>query len=213
MKTELGIDMVAWNQRLVGLGARERIEAAYREFGDDLILATSFGPTAGVMLRLATQVVPGIRVVTVRHGYESERTLELAGVYRRELGLNLRVYEAPKLVIPEEGTPAFEEFKRRVKVEPFQRALREERPRAWLSGVMGEETEARRSFDYAMWRDGLVVVYPILDWVETDAVEYCLAHGLPINRSYYDPTKGLDQKSECGLHLGRLGTSWTDSGL
>lgn len=213
MTVQLDMELGALNERLARMGARERMEEAVREFGEDLILATSFGPTAGVMLRLATQVYPGIRVVTIRHGYESEGTLQLARDYRRELGLNLRVYEAPKLLIPEEGTPEFEKFKRRVKIEPFQRALAEERPRAWLSGVMGEESEERRSFDFAMWRDGLVVIYPILDWAETDAHEYCLAHGLPINRTYYDPTKGLDQKSECGLHLGRLGTSWTDSGL
>lgn len=213
MSVMVAPDMQALNDALAPLPAAERIARAYDEFGDDLILTTSFGPTAGVMLRLTAMVAPSVRVITIRHGYESSRTLEIAQQFRRELDLDLRVYQAPPCVMPEEGTPAFEEFKRRVKIEPFQRALAAERPRAWMSGVMRDETAQRRSFDYAMYRDGLVVVYPILDWQETDAEEYCLAHGLPINRGYFDPTKGLNQKQECGLHLGRLGDSWTSSGL
>jgi phosphoadenosine phosphosulfate reductase len=207
------LNIPALIEALTPMSAAQRIAHAYQEFGDGLILTTSFGPTAGVMLRLAATIVPSIRVITIRHGYESERTLHIAERFRRDLNLNLRVYQAPPTTVPEEGTPAFEEFKRRVKIEPFQRALAAEQPRAWLSGVMRDETEQRRSFDVAMQRDGLVVIYPILDWQETDAEEYCLAHGLPINRHYFDPTKGLNQKQECGLHLGKLGDSWTSSGL
>jgi phosphoadenosine phosphosulfate reductase len=199
--------------QLAPLGARERIGSAFDFFGKDLILATSFGTTAGVMLRLATQVYPGIRVITVRHGYESRRTLQLADYYRTHLNLNLKVYEAPRLPIPDEGTPAFEAFKQSVKVEPFRKALAIEQPAAWLSGVMREETETRKSFDFAMPKNGALAVYPILDWSPTDAEEFCLAHGLPLNNDYYDPAKGLSQKSECGLHLGDIGSSWTCSGL
>lgn len=201
------------HQAMKPLTAQQRIARVLEDFGDDLILTTSFGPTAGAMLRLATRANPAIRVITVRHGYESSRTLEIADEMVRDWGLNLRVYEAPQTIIPSEDTPEFEEFKRKVKLEPFARALAEEQPRAWLSGVMHDETEERRTFDFAMERDGRIAVYPILDWDQRDAEEYCLAHGLPLNDTYYDPTKGLNQKQECGLHLGGLGTSWTSSGL
>ena len=206
-------DVSALNRRIASLHARERIQASYQEFGEDLILTTSFGPTAGIMLKLATYVYPDIRVVTIRHGYESQETLDLAERFTRDFGLNLHVYDAPKLLIPDENDPEFEAFKHKVKIEPFQKALAAERPKAWLSGVMREETEERKTFDFAMSRDGLIVIYPILDWTETDAEEFCLAYGLPSNGSYYDPTKGLSQTKECGLHLGKLGSSWTSSGL
>ena len=201
------------HQAMKPLTAQQRVALAFEEFGDDMVLTTSFGPTAGAMLRLATRVNPAIRVVTIRHGYESKRTLEIADEMVGDWGLNLRVYEAPHMIIPSEDTPEFEEFKRKVKLEPFARALGEENPRAWLSGVMHDETEERRTFDFAMERDGRIAIYPILDWGEHDAEEFSLAHGLPINTTYYDPTKGLDQKQECGLHLGGLGSSWTSSGL
>ena len=210
---KMPIDITKFRATLEPLQAHARIERAYEEFGRDLILATSFGPKAGVMIKLATSVYPEIRVVTIRHGYESPRTLESAERMQQRFNLNLLVYEAPQLLIPEEGTPEFDEFRFKVKIEPFQKALAIERPRAWLSGVMREETEQRKTFDFAMYRDGLVVVYPILDWDEADAEEYSLAHRLFSYEGYYDPTKGFDQMKECGLHLGQLGTSWTSSSL
>lgn len=209
----MDIDLQSLNREIEHLPARERVRHVHDLLGDGLILSTSFGPTAGVMLRLATEVCPEIRVITVRHGHETQRTLEAAEHYIEAFDLNLKIYEAPKMDVPEEGTPAFEEFKRKVKMEPFQRALDEERPMAWLSGVMRGETEQRKTFDFAMNRNGLPAVYPILDWEETYAEEFCLAHGLPLNRDYYDPAKGRSQKQECGLHLGEIGASWTSSGL
>jgi phosphoadenosine phosphosulfate reductase len=165
------------------------------------------------MLKLATDANPNIRVITVRHGYESAKTLEIANRFQAELSLNMRIYEAPSLVIPDEDTPEFDTFKRKVKLEPFARAMEAELAEAWLSGVMRHETEERQSFEFSMIREDRIAIYPILDWEQPDAEEFCLAYGLPINDSYYDPTKGLNQNRECGLHLGGLGSSWTSSGL
>ena len=92
-------------------------------------------------------------------------------------------------------------------------ALESEKPRAWLSGVMREETLERKTFDYVMPKKGTLAIYPILDWTQIHAEEYCLAHALPLNTSYYDPSKGSQQNKECGLHLGDIGSSWTSSGL
>ena len=165
------------------------------------------------MLKLASEVDSSIRVITVRHGYESKRTLQLADAFRLRLKMKVKVFQAPQVLIPDEDSPEFEVFKQKVKIEPFQQALREEQPKAMLSGVMREETEERRTFDFAMLRDGLVNIYPLLDWTETDAEEFCLAHGLPLNEQYFDPTKGISQNKECGIHMGKLGSSWTSSGL
>jgi phosphoadenosine phosphosulfate reductase len=213
MAKTLDIDVSELSSRLEPLSTTERVRHAYDIFGEDLILSTSFGPTAGTMLKIATDVYPGIRVITVRHGYESPLTLQIADRLTRELGLNLRIFSAPKMLIPEEGTQEFDEFRRKIKIEPFQKALSQEQPRAWLTGVMRDETEERKSFDFATFRDGLTVVYPILDWTHDSAADYCYDNCMPVNRTYFDPTKGLNQAKECGLHLGDIGNSWTASGL
>ena len=187
-------------RELEPLQATARIQHMVREFGRDVILTTSFGPTAGVMLKLVTDVMPDMRIITVMHGHETERTRELMEFYVDHLRINLRVYRAPYLPVPEIGTPEFAHFQRAIKFDPLQQALKTEVPRAWLSGVMREETEERKSFPFARMRGGILAVYPMLDWKPMKAIEYCIAQKLPMNEDYYDPSKGPKQDQECGIH-------------
>jgi len=185
---------------LAALDAAGRVRRLVELYGGDVILTTSFGPTAGVMLTLVTDVLPEMRVVIIVHGHETERTRELMDVYTRTLRLNLKVYTAPYLPVPVEGTAEFAHFTRVVKFEPLQAALRAEAPKVWLSGVMSEESAARRHFPYARLRGGVLAAYPVLDWTEMRAIDWCLARKLPMNEDYYDPSKGPRQDQECGIH-------------
>jgi phosphoadenosine phosphosulfate reductase len=185
---------------MAGLEAGERIALAVRLFGRDLAVATSFGPTSGVMLSLAHAVCGSIRVITVRHGHETLETLAYADGLRARWNLDVRIYRGEYLPVPPEGTAAFHEFQHRAKVAPFWRALREERVRAWMSGVMRAESSQRKEFEFVMMRNGTPVFYPILDWNRRRIDEYHARHGIPILRDYYDPTKGEGQNLECGLH-------------
>ena len=194
------MDAARLDEELAGLDARARVERCVGLCGDDVILTTSFGPTAGVMLKLVTDAAPRMRVVTIRHGFETERTHELIDLYTRRFKLNLKVYDAPRLPLPQEETPEFTHFKRRVKFEPLQAALQTEAPRIWLSGVMHGETHERRFFPYARQRGPVIAVYPMLDWTELQAIDYCIAQSLPMNEDYYDPCKGVEQNKECGIH-------------
>ena len=190
----------AFDRQLEPLDAAGRIRRMVREFGRDVILTTSFGPTAGVMLKLVTDVMPDLRVVTIVHGHETERTRELMDLYSRRYRLNLKVYRAPHLPVPEVDTPEFAHFQRVVKFDPLQEALKAEAPKAWLSGIMREETTERRYFPFARMRGGILAVYPILDWTPMQAIDYCIAQKLPMNEDYYDPSKGPRQDQECGIH-------------
>lgn len=182
------------------LDAAARIRRLVAEYGRDVVLTTSFGPTAGVMLQLAAAALPDMRVISVVHGHETERTRELMELYRKRFGLNLKVYRAPSLPVPAVHTPEFAHFQRVVKFDPLQEALRAEAPRVWLSGVMREETEERKSFPFARMRGGVLAVYPMLDWTPMQAIDYCIAQKLPMNEDYYDPSKGPRQDQECGIH-------------
>lgn len=185
---------------LAALDAAGRVRHLVELYGEDVILTTSFGPTAGVMLKLVTDVLPRMRVVTIVHSHETERTRELMDVYTRTLQLNLKIYAAPYLPVPVEGTAEFAHFTRVVKFEPLQAALKAEAPKVWLSGVMREESAERRNFPFARMRGGILAVYPTLDWTSMQAIDWCLAHNLPMNEDYYDPSKGVQQDKECGIH-------------
>jgi len=190
----------AFDRQLEPLDAAGRIRRMVEEFGRDVILTTSFGPTAGVMLKLVSEVLPEMRVVTIVHGHETERTRELMDLYSKRYHLNLKVYQAPRLPVPEVDTPEFAHFQRVVKFDPLQEALKAEAPKVWLSGIMREETNERRYFPFARMRGGILAVYPILDWTPMQAIDYCIAQKLPMNEDYYDPSKGPRQDQECGIH-------------
>jgi 3'-phosphoadenosine 5'-phosphosulfate sulfotransferase (PAPS reductase)/FAD synthetase len=179
----------------------ERIEMAVDCFGEDLVMTTSFGPTAAVLLHLAISVYPDIRVINIRHGHETERTLEIADLLITELRLNIRVYDAPRLPLPTNDGSELHSFQESVKVATMRRALKEELPQAWLSGLMAEETPERRDMGYAQRNEQLVKIYPLYDWRQIDAVNYCLDRGLPLNEDYFDPCKGRGQSLECGMHI------------
>jgi phosphoadenosine phosphosulfate reductase len=192
------------DRELEPLDASARIRRMVADYGRDVILTTSFGPTAGVMLKLVTEIMRDMRVVTIVHGHETERTRELMDTYIRKFNLNLMLYSTPRLPVPEVDTPEFAHFQRVVKFDPLQLALKTEAPKVWLSGVMREETAERQYFPFARLRGGILAVYPMLDWTPMQAIDYCIAEKLPMNEDYYDPSKGTRQDQECGIHTRSL---------
>lgn len=187
--------------RLPSLSAEERILMPSALFGEKAVVTTSFGATSAAFLHFVSSVVPGITVLNIRHGHETKETLDFTRFCEERFPINLVTEEAPHLPIPEMGSKAFEQFRQETKIKPLQRALSKQDAWFWLSGVMHDEMETRKSFTMARVRYGVVVIYPILDWAGEDAMHYCITNDLPLNHHYFDPCKGADQSLECGLHL------------
>src|ERR1035437_5337600 len=70
--------------------AEERVRWAVEKFGDGLVLTTSFGIQAAVMLHLVTRVGPKIPVIFIDTGYLFPETYRFARDLTDKLGLNLR---------------------------------------------------------------------------------------------------------------------------
>lgn len=194
------LDLEGANSELAQLNPLERIEWAKEKFGDCLVLPTTFGPTSPILLKLVSEKIPDISVVTIRHGYETNKTLGLAEWYEKKFDLDTHIYEAPVLVVPEAGTPEFDEFQEKVKVEPFQQILDDFQPRAYFSGVMRWQTKERQNFSFIEDKGSVLAINPILDMSERDVEQFFLATGLPRNDHYFDPTKGESQNLECKLN-------------
>lgn len=182
------------------LSARERIAMPIALFGRKAIITTSFGPTSAALLDISSRVCPGVLVFNVRHGHETQETLAFIEQCTRIFPINLVTVNAPHLPIPEAASREFDEFRQATKIRPLRDALSEFGAWFWLSGVMHDESEARRTFDMAGVRHGAIVIYPILDWRSEQALNYCIENDLPINDNYIDPCKGPTQSLECGLH-------------
>lgn len=197
------VEVLELNEEFARLEPADRIERAAELFAGRLVLSSSFGPTAPVLLKLAADTGANIPVVTIRHGHETDRTLELTEWYRETLELDLRVYDAPWSPIPPEGTDEFAEFQRRIKVEPFQAMLDDLRPRAYLSGAMRWQTDWRNELPFVQDKGAALAVYPLADLEQAAVDDFFAETGLPRNEDYFDPAKGADQKRECGLNTAR----------
>jgi phosphoadenosine phosphosulfate reductase len=201
-------DLIRANQELAGKTPRQIIEWAVG-LKKKCLVTTSFGPYSAVMLHLATRVQPDLPVVWVDTGYNTRETYLYAEKLIKDLKLNIKVF-TPLMTaarrsalmggIPAPDTEKFEEFTRQVKLEPFQRVLKEFTPEIWLTAIRKDETEFRMTLDIVSPAgDGLLKVAPFLNWTEIDMEGYLYEHDLPQINKYYDPTKP-EANRECGLH-------------
>jgi phosphoadenosine phosphosulfate reductase len=174
------------------------------------IATTSMGLNAAVMLHVAHQVDKSLPTIWVDTGYNLRDTYVVAERLIRDLEINIQIY-SPTMTSERRnsimgGIPTVEEeeghleFTRQVKLEPFDRALEDNQPEVWLTGIRRDETEHRKSLDIvSLDGRGIIKVAPLFYWSEDEVEDYMEQHELPTCKHYFDPTKVHDGR-ECGLH-------------
>ena len=177
------------------------------------IVSTNFRPFEAVILHLATQIQPDIPVLWVDHGYNKAPTYRHAEAVQSLLGLKMRAY-VPRLTaahyeavyggVPEptaENEERIKSFSTVMKLEPFQRGMRELAPKIWITGLRQVQNPNRAGLDVVSADDnfGSIKISPVFRWTDREMDDYCQAHALPNEWDYFDPAKA-DEKRECGLH-------------
>ena len=167
----------------------EILNWAIEEFGDELVVSTSFGIQSSVMLHMANARRPGIPVIWVDTGYLPEETYAYAAELTRQLDLHLKVYESalsPRdmeskfgRLWESERVEDLDLYDQIRKVEPMQRALAESGARGWISGLRAEQTDYRKRLPRVKRSGHVYRVYPILHWSSRDVYYYMQDHGLP----------------------------------
>ena len=152
--------IAAWNTELRQKGPLEITHWAIdraKKAGGNAIVSTNFRPYEAVVLHLATQAQENIPVLWVDHGYNRPATYKHAEEIKSLLGLNLKAY-LPKVTpahrdaidgpIP---TPEDEEGLKRfsglMKLEPFQRGMRELAPTIWITALRKVQNPNRAELD------------------------------------------------------------------
>ncbi len=201
------------NASLRGLSPQELTRWAVERGAGRAIVTTNFRPYEAIILHLGVQAQAGVPVLWVDHGTNLSETYQFAEKCRTQLGLNLQPY-LPKMTaahwlalnggnvpMPDE-VERVESFSRIMKLEPFERGMRELAPTVWITALRKEQNPHRAaSLQSVMWDEKFqcLKVNPILDWTPVEMDAYLAEFSLPNERTYYDPAKG-DEKHECGLH-------------
>lgn len=213
-------------QQFANRSAADRIRLLFEQFDPDQILVTSsFGTHAVVLLHLLYQVRPGHPVWFINTRFHFPETLEYKEQLRRLL--NLQVKElAPAEDLKElcemcqmwERTPNVCCFLN--KVAPLRQV--KEQHKVWLSGLMGFQNPTRRNlpiFTPDGATDGLLKFHPLIDWSEEQYHHYRRQYNLPAHpleaqgfgsvgcthcthRGYGRSGRWKEHfKTECGLHV------------
>ena len=204
----------SWNQELRGKSPLEITQWAIdlsRQAGGRAIVSTNFRPYEAVVLHLATQAQPDIPVLWVDHGYNRTATYRHAESLRTLLDLNLRAYlplitpahrDAIDGPIPSiEDEEGLKRFSARMKLEPFQRGMRELSPTIWITALRRIQNPNRAELDIVSsdTNFGSLKISPVFYLTDEEMESYLEGHHLPNEWDYFDPAKA-DEKRECGLH-------------
>lgn len=215
---------------LENVGPEERVKWAVGAFGDGLVMTTSFGIQAAVMLHLVTQIVPTIPVIFIDTGYLFPETYRFAKLLTERLNLNLKKY-VPTITAAEQealygkqwelGLDGLKQYNFLNKVEPMDRAVRELGAKAWLAGLRRSQASTRESLPVVQRQNKVTKIHPIIEWDNRKVHRYLTQNDLPYHPlweqgyvsvgDWHSTTKLLDGmreedtrfnglKRECGLH-------------
>jgi phosphoadenosine phosphosulfate reductase len=207
--------------------ARMALAWASDTFGDSLVLASSMGDE--VLVHLASDVVPGIRVLFIDTGYHFPETLGTAAALEATLPIRLLTLTPVTNVAEQDAQEGPDLFARDPdrccalrKVEPLERGLSGRA--CWITGMRRADAPTRTDIEVIGWdvRRDMVKVNPLAGWTDDDVATYARDNGVllnPLREVGYasigcrpctaptspdqDPRAGRwagRAKTECGLH-------------
>jgi phosphoadenosine phosphosulfate reductase len=88
-----------------------------------------------------------------------------------------------------------------MKLEPFQRGMKELAPTVWITALRQVQNPNRAGLDIVALDEnfGALKVSPFFYFSDAELDAYLARHDLPNEWDYFDPAKA-DEKRECGLH-------------
>ena len=206
------------------------IKWAYREYGDQILYACSFGVEGIVLIDLISKVKKDAKIVFLDTGLHFKETYELISKVKAKYpSLNIQMVE-PELSLKEQAHQYGEKLWERNpnlccemrKVIPLTEQL--SHVKAWISGLRREQSETRSHLNYINRDDKfkVVKVCPLIHWTWDDIWNYVHLNQLPYNELHDQnyPSIGCEKctlpvekatgsrdgrwanstKTECGLH-------------
>jgi phosphoadenosine phosphosulfate reductase len=152
---------------------------------DNVALASSFGKDSMVLLHLARQVKPDIKVFSVMTRYKPPETLSFKEYVTSLWDLNIVTYQSDEEIPNELHKTDPHECCRILKVVPTMNAIKDLELKAWIAGLRRTEGVTRVNLqEVEHYENGIVKINPILDWTEADIWRYTALNHIPINPLY-----------------------------
>ena len=211
MATFSSATLVGWNTALRRQSPAEIVRWALAQAGGRAIVSTNFRPYEAAILHLAVEAQADMPVLWVDHGCNRPATYRHAEALRARLKLNLKPYlpsvtaahrDAIYGPIPTtDDETGLKKFSAVMKLEPFQRGMKELAPTVWITALRQGQNPNRAGLDIVSLDEnfGALKVSPFFYFSDAELDAYLARHDLPNEWDYFDPAKA-DEKRECGLH-------------
>jgi phosphoadenosine phosphosulfate reductase len=184
------VDLPVLNEMFERKDPTQIVEWAVAQFGDEIVMSSSFGADAATLLHMANKVKPGIRVIFVDTGYHFPETLAYMERLRRILNLNVWTYHTRNDPIAYlhhvgEENPTWRKDREACcaanKTEPFKRAMTELAPKAWLRGTRANQTQNRAKAAFISWFGdyNCYQISPLYRWTAREIFGYIKENELP----------------------------------
>lgn len=189
------LDTQVLNEAFASTEPEKIVSWAATQFAPDLVMTSSFGAESALLIHMATRVLPDIRIVFINTGFLFPETHTFMESLRKRFNLNVWTYRTrndPIAWLRQAGeeNPQFRKDTDACcaanKIEPMERAMKELRPKAWLRGIRGNQTEHRQGAGFVEYsrRYDLFAISPLLKWTGREIYAYMKRHDLPYHPLY-----------------------------
>jgi phosphoadenosine phosphosulfate reductase len=157
-------------------------------YGEDIALATGFGPSGVVLMHLVSRLRPNTTVFYLQTDLLFPETLALRDRLAGRLGIRFNELR-PQLSLDEQTQDYGPELWQSQpdlcchlrKVEPLRRFLAGKK--AWISGIRRDQSPTRAALNVVDWdrANQLIKISPLAGWTRDQVWSYLREHDLPYN--------------------------------
>lgn len=173
--------------------AKDTLEWAWNEFGQDAVFTSSFGAEDMVIMDLINKSKLNLKVSTIDTGRLHDSTYELIDAVRDHYGIRIRTYfpgySNVEEMVESGGHNLFYKSpeNRKLccnirKVQPLNRLL--DGKKAWITGLRADQTDFRKNsgmISVDKTRE-LLKVNPLINWTSQEVWKYIKDNEVPYNR-------------------------------
>lgn len=181
------------NTQFEAADALELLRWADQNFGDRLVVASSFGAEDVVLIDLISRVNPAMRIFTLDTGRLPQETYDVMDRLRERYNVTFEVVlpdsDALQRLLQNKGPNSFyrsiddrRECCNIRKVEPLNRVLGT--AHAWVTGLRREQAVTRFGLprvEFDLSNGGKIKLNPLADWTHDDIWNHIRANDIPYN--------------------------------
>ncbi len=182
----------ALNQKYKNATAEELLEFFLSEYNGKIALSSSLGTEDQVLTHLVTKIDTSTKIFTLDTGRLFPETYELIHRTNSKYGIKLTIYfpdsiQVEQMVGSKGINLFFESVENRKlcckirKLGPLKRAF--EGLEVWICGLRRDQSVTRQNMQRIEWDEanGLIKLNPLIDWSESDVLEFIKSNGIPYN--------------------------------